>query len=402
MSFISYDESVAILKALTVETKGRENLALTQSLGRILAEDIVAQESSPLFPTSAMDGYAILGVDQELGRIELIANDNPAGTDIAIEVTPGMALKTFTGSLMPKGADTLIPIENVTVEEDTIIINESVPSGFAVRPLGESYHAGEVLISKGTKIGYAEIGVMASLGLVMIPLVMEPKVAIISTGSEVLDLGECSQNPAQIRSSNNYTLAALTEQYGAKPVQMGVVSDAYASIKATMLEALANADIVVTTGGVSVGDYDFVKDIIPEVGAKVIYQGVKIKPGQHVMVAQKGDKFIVGLPGFAFSSTVTYLLYVVPLIAKLKGQNHQPTLVSAILKEDFVKRTKKSEFTPCNLSLNEGKYEVDFEGKKSGSSAILTNMLGSTALLMSSEDDGSFDKGTFVKVMVIP
>ena len=401
MGFISYEESIQILQELEVQSKGRENLALTQSLGRIIAEDIVALENSPIFPTSAMDGYAILGVDQELGRIELIPNDNPAGTDIEIEVTPGLALKTFTGSLMPKGADTLTPIENVTVDGNSIIINETVPAGFSVRPVGESFKAGEVLISRGTKIGYAEIGVMASLGLVMIPLVVEPKVAILATGSEVLDLGECSTNPAQIRSSNNYTLAALSEQHGAKAVQMGVVSDAYASIKNEMTQALENADIVVTTGGVSVGDYDFVKDIIPELGAKVIYQGVKIKPGQHVMVAQKGTKFIVGLPGFAFSSTVTFLLYVVPLIEKLKGRSYQPKIVNATLKESFSKRSKKSEFTPCNLRLHEGRYEVDFKGKKNGSSAILTNMLGATALLMSKEDDSTFDKGSDVKVMVI-
>ncbi len=402
MGFISYEESINILQALEVQVKGAENLALTETLGRVIARDIIAKENAPMFPTSAMDGYAILGIDQELGRIELIANDNPAGTDISIEVTPGLALKTFTGSLMPEGADTLIPIENVTVDGNTIVINETVPAGFAVRPVGESFKEGEVLIPKGTKIGYAEIGVMASLGLVMIPVVMQPKIAILATGSEVLDLGECSSNPAHIRSSNNYTLAALTKQYGAQAVQMGVVSDAYESIKQEMAQALDNADIVVTTGGVSVGDYDFVKDIIPQLGATVIYQGVKIKPGQHVMVAQKGNKFIVGLPGFAFSSTVTYLLYVVPLIEKLTGRAYEPQIINATLKENFSKKSKKSEFTPCNLRLREGRYEVDFRGKKSGSSAILTNMLGSTALMLSTQEDTDFDKGSDVKVMVLP
>ncbi len=398
---ITYAESMIKLDDLEITPKGYENIFVSDARTRVLAQDIVAHENSPSAPTSGMDGYAIIASDQEAGSITLEINDNPAGHDIKQRVTPGKAIKTFTGSLMPEGADTLIPIENVTVEGDKIIINEKVPEGFAVRPIGESYAKDEVLISKGTTLEFAEIGVIAGLGRVMVPVYIEPKVAILATGSEVLDLGECSDNPAQIRSSNNYTLAALAEQHGAKTVQMGVVSDAYDDIKSQMHRALENCDILVTTGGVSVGDYDFVKDIVPELGAEVVFKGVTIKPGQHVMVAQKANKFIVALPGFAYSSTVTFMLYVIPLIARLKGQGYAPNIVTATLTEPFNKRTKKSEFTACNVRISNGLYEIDFKDKRVGTSAILTNMLGSCGLLLTSETDGPLQAGDQASVMLL-
>lgn len=398
---ISFAQSMIALDDLEINTLGRENLFLTQARTRVLASDIIADENSPIAATSAMDGYAIKAKDQDGGSIEIELNDNPAGCDIQERVTDGKTIKTFTGSLMPEGADTLIPIENVTVEGHKIIINEKVPEGFAVRPIGESYSKGEVLVSKGTTLEFAEIGVIAGLGQVMVPVYIEPKVAILATGNEVLDLGVCSDNPAQIRSSNNYTLEALADQHGAKPIQLGVVSDAYDDIKKQMREALQSCDILVTTGGVSVGDYDFVKDIVPELGAEVVFKGVTIKPGQHVMVAQKENKFIVALPGFAYSSTVTFMLYVIPLIARLKGQAYAPNIVTATLTETFVKRTKKSEFVACNVRLCNGLYEVDFKDKRSGTSAILTNMLGSVGLLHSSETDSSLEAGDTASVMLL-
>ncbi len=395
---ISYEQSMADLDAVHIQTTAVERVFLSSAIGRILAEDIIALENSPVYPTSAMDGYAIMSDDQQMGQIQVLG-DNPAGAENIAEVTPGFCIKTFTGSLMPEGADTLIPIENVTFENDKIIINESVPQGFSVRPVGENFKANDILVKKGTKLGYAEIGVMASLNIVMPPVFMKPRVAVLSTGSEILDLGEESSHASQIRSSNNYTLAALAEQAGGIAVQQGIVKDDRASITAAFVNALASADIVVTTGGVSVGDYDFVKDIIPELGAEVIYKGVKIKPGQHIMLAKKGNKFIIGLPGFAFSSTVTFMLYVMPIIRRMMALDAQLPTVEATLTQAFNKRAKKTEFSPCNLHFNNGRYEVDFKGKKIGSSAILTNMLGECALVVTGETAHSLEIGDKVKVI---
>jgi molybdopterin molybdotransferase len=399
--FISYEKSVEILESVQISKRATKKLFLMESLGKILATDIVAMGNYPEFPTSAMDGYAIKYIDQELGKIK-ISGINPAGSDEGLEVVDGSCIKTFTGSLMPSGSDTLIPIENVKVEDGTIAIIHKVPFGFAVREVGESYKKDEVLIKSGTKIGFAEIGVMAGLNLSVVEVYETPTIAIASTGSEILDLGEIQTNKAQIRSSNHLTLEALAKKYGANVNQMGVVKDDKASILNLIKSSLQSSDIVVTTGGVSVGDYDFVKDIIKdELGATVLFQGVNIKPGQHVILAQKGDKFIVGLPGFAYSSTVTFILYVLPLLFKFQGADEKLQIINAILDEKKVIKGNKTTFEACNVLLKEGVYHINFDDKKSGTSAILTNMLGNTGLLMEGEVKAPLNVGDLVDVIIV-
>ncbi len=400
MKLLSYETSQSMLDLLKVNTSRTQNVPLSASLGRILATDIVAKHNDPQFPTASMDGYAIKYADQDLESITILG-DNPAGNDEQRVIQSGECIKTFTGSKMPEGANTLIQIENVSVDGGKISIDERVILGSSVRPIGEGYKAGAILIKKGTKIGFAEIGVMAGLNQVMVSVTLKPRVAVISTGSEILDLGEESDNPAQIRSSNNYTIAALFEQAGAEVIQLGTVGDDRDSIMHTFENALESCDILISTGGVSVGDYDFVKDIVPRLGAEVIFKGVAIKPGRHVMVAQREHSFVLALPGFAYSSTVTALLYGLPLVAKMLGHEAPYKTVEAKLTEDFKKRSKNTEFTPCNLEVVDGQYEVNFEGKKVGSSAILTNLLNNSALMVTGEDDGDLDSGTFVNIILL-
>lgn len=399
--FISYEKSLEILENIVLTQRGIEKLYLMDSLGKVLAQDIVALTNNPEFPTSAMDGYAIKFKDQESGKIK-IAGINPAGSDECLEVVSGSCIKTFTGSLMPLGSDSLIPIENVNVADGFINITEKVPFGFATREVGESYKKGEVLIESGTKIGFAEIGVMASLNIAQVEVFQTPTIAIASTGSEILDLGEIQTNKAQIRSSNHLTLEALAKKYGANVRQMGVVKDDKASILNLITSSLQSSDIVVTTGGVSVGDYDFVKDIIKdELGATVLFQGVNIKPGQHVILAQKGDKFIVGLPGFAYSSTVTFILYVLPLLFKFQGADEKLQIIKAILDEKKVIKGNKTTFEACNLIIKEGVYHINFDDKKAGTSAILTNMLGNSGLLVQGERKAPLNVGDLVDVIIL-
>ncbi len=398
MSFISYETSQDMLHLLHVGALRFENLFLSDALGRVLYEDIIASHSSPEFVTSAMDGYAIIGEDQEFERLEILG-DNPAGSDETRIVTTGYCIKTFTGSRMPEGADTLIQIENVSVEGNEIVINKKVPVGSSVRPVGESYKSGDVLIKKGTKLSFTEIGVIAGLNRVMIKVVVKPRVAVLSTGSEILDLGEEAITSSQIRSSNNYTIEAMAKMAGAEVVQLGVVKDDKVSIMESFENALQSADIVISTGGVSVGDYDFVKDIVPRLGAQVIFKGVNIKPGQHILLAKRENKFIVALPGFAYSSTVTALLYAVPLIYRYLGLDADLPVIEAKLAENFYKKSNKTEFTACNLSLEDGSYRVDFKDKKSGTSAILTNLLNGSALMISGEEDGNLEEGMLVNVI---
>jgi len=396
---IHFDESIQIIQNLEIGDYKTKTLYLVDALGYVLAEDIVADHNSPEFPTSAMDGYAIIHEDMAMGTLK-VGSINPAGSALKEEVIGGTCIKTFTGSLMPHGADTLIPIENVEVQGDEIIIKQEVPQGFSVREPGENYAKGQLLIAKGTKIDFPQIGVMASLNIANVSVHEKPTVAILSTGSELLELGQAQTNDSQIRSSNNYILEAIVNKYDGIPMQLGCIRDDKATITQEVKSALEKADIVVTTGGVSVGDFDFVKDVIVEIGCDVLFKGVRVKPGQHIMVARKDDKFIIGLPGFAYSSTVTALLYLVPLIEKLQQGKCSLHKIKAKLKEPFIKRAKKAEFTACNISLVQGEYYVDFADKKVGSSAILTNMLGDTALLATSEDDTSKEIGDEVSVLL--
>jgi molybdopterin molybdotransferase len=338
VNLLSYEASQNMLDLLRVNANRFERVPLSDSLGRVLAEDIVAEYNDPQFPTASMDGYALKHEDLELGVLSVLG-DNPAGHDEQRTLKTGECIKTFTGSMMPHGADTLIQIENVTYEDGKVTINESVTKGSSVRPIGEGYKSGDILITKGTKIGFAEIGVMAGLNQVMVKVVIRPRVGVIATGSEILDLGENSDNPAQIRSSNNYTLAALFEQAGAEVIQLGTAPDDKNAIMQTFQTALESVDILVSTGGVSVGDYDFVKDIVPRLGASVVFKGVAIKPGRHIMVAQMESKFILALPGFAYSSTVTGILYALPLISKMLGKKEPFKIVAAKLQGDFKKRS---------------------------------------------------------------
>ena len=399
--FISFDKSIEILKNIDIAKPTIEKLFLTNAINRVIAQDVIADHNSPEFPTSGMDGYAIKHSDMKNDSIKVI-DKNPAGFVVDSKVETGVCIKTFTGSLMPKGSDTLVPIENVEVHEDCIRITKDVPFGFATRDIGENYAKDEVLIKKGTVIGFAEIGVLASLNITQINVIVNPIVAIASTGSEILDLGEVQTNDAQIRSSNHLTIEALCKTNGASTIQMGIVEDDIDSITNLFETALEKSDIVVTTGGVSVGDYDFVQDVIKDkLNAEVLFHGVTIKPGMHILLAIKNGKIIVALPGFAYSSTVCAILYILPLIHKFRQSNEDLPIVKARITEDFPIRMKKTIFTACNVEYINNEYTVNFEGKKKGTSAILTNMLENPALLIQKEDSENIKAGDIVDILLL-
>ncbi len=394
-----FDDTIADLKnsMLNIE-KPVENVFLSDTIDRILAVDVIAKENSPLHVTSSMDGYAIKFADQEKGILKLKAHV-PAGTDINESVEEGTCIKTFTGSLMSEGSDTLIPIENVEVNGDEVKIITPVAQNFAVRPVGENYKEGEVLIKQGTKIGFAEIGLMAELGFVQVSVYVKPRVAVIATGSEILDLGEPKTSDAQIRSSNHVTLEAIVKSNGADVTRVGIVQDDKELIKTKIVDALKDNDIVITTGGVSVGDYDFVKDIIKGMDPEYVVDRASVKPGRHIRVVKLDSKYIVALPGFPYSAAVMCFIYILPLIRAMQGLNPDSTYIDATIEEDYEKRSPYTEFTACNLYVKNGKFYVNLEGKKKGSSAILTNMLDGSALLRVEQKTEFIKKGESVRVL---
>ena len=393
MAHISFEESIKILKDNLPSCKDCEKVFLDTALNRVLAEDITAKYNNPYMPTASMDGYAIRYEDID-SEIKIIGR-NPAGKFEYEKIEKNQAVKTYTGSFMPEGADTLVPIENVEVEGDRLIIKEKVNKGFSVRVVGEDFKKGEVLIKKGVKLRAAEIGVLASLGISSVYVYKKPIISVIATGEEIADIDD-EVRLGQIRSSNNYTLTTLGRELGFETLNCGIAGDNKDEIKNKILSALNSSDIVVTTGGVSVGDFDFVKEITGEF--EVLFHGVNIKPGQWVMVARAGEKYIVSLPGFPYSSFVTFLLYVVPIAESFEGKKTLEFL-EAFLRDDFEKKFKKTQFVAVNLSFENGRYIVDVRGKKQGSSGILTNLIKNRALMWLDEGLYTLKKGEKVKII---
>lgn len=397
---INFNEAIEILNNLNINTLGVEKRFILDTDSRVLAEDIVAKENSPAYPTSSMDGYAIKFSDQKLKKLKVI-DKVPAGTFKEFNLQSGEAIKVYTGSIVPRGADSVIPIELVEFKNSEITINEEVKEGFSIRSVGENFAKDEILIKKGVKIGFAEIGVMASLNIAEVLIYKKPTVSVISTGSEILGLCDKESNPSQIRSSNNYTISAIAKKYGADILNMGVIKDDRENIEKYLNLALESSDIIVTTGGVSVGDFDFVKEIVKSKG-ELIFDRVNMKPGQHIKIVKVGNKFILALPGFAYSSTVTFLLFGLILIQKMQGSEFKFKTIKAILKEPFIKRSKKTEFSTCNIEYVDNNYYVNFRDKKVGSSGILTNMLGENlGLIISSESDESKKIGESVEIILL-
>lgn len=395
--FMSYADSLKILKDTISAWEKVEKVAITDALDRNIAYDVKAAENYPAKPVSAMDGYAFAFKDG-LNELELIT-DLPAGSDKGLHVEGSKCVKTFTGSLMSEGTDTLVPVENVEVSGSKIIIKKSVPKGFAVRAVGESYKKGEILIKKGTRLTYAEIALLAELGVFHVSVFIRPRVAILATGSEIKDLGEPLDSPAQIHSSNHVGIAMQIRKMGAEPILCEIVRDKAELVEKAIINALKSADILVTTGGISMGDYDFVKGALNE-NFKLIIEGAAIKPGRHIRVAKSGDKYIFALPGFPYSAMVMCVLYVRVLINTWFSQEEPK--ITAIMDEDYKKRSPFLEFTAVNLENKDGKIFVNLNGKKLGSSAIVNNLTNEAALLIIPKETEFIAKGEVVEVLKMP
>ena len=395
--FMSYADSLKILKDTINVWEKVEKVAITDALDRNIAYDVTAAENYPAKPVSAMDGYAFAFKDG-LNELELIT-DLPAGSDKGLHVEGSKCVKTFTGSLMSEGTDTLVPVENVEVSGSKIIIKKSVPKGFAVRAVGESYKKGEILIKKGTRLTYAEIALLAELGVFHVSVFIRPRVAILATGSEIKDLGEPLDSPAQIHSSNHVGIAMQIRKMGAEPILCEIVRDKAELVEKAIINALKSADILVTTGGISMGDYDFVKGALNE-NFSLIIEGAAIKPGRHIRVAKSGDKYIFALPGFPYSAMVMCVLYVRVLINTWFSQEEPK--ITAIMDEDYKKRSPFLEFTAVNLENRDGKIFVNLNGKKLGSSAIVNNLTNEAALLIIHKETEFIAKGEVVEVLKMP
>lgn len=305
-----------------VSPLGTEQADLLSALGRVLAEPIVAHVSIPLWANSSMDGYALRSRDTETATTErpaqlTIAGRIPAGRAAQKPLGPGEAVRIFTGAPLPPGADGVIPQEEVEVKGSEVRVPRPVSRGEFVRPVGEDLTAGETVLSPGTQVGPAEIGLLATLGRSRVEVYRQPRVAIVSTGDEIVDLGE-RLGPGQIQNSNTYSLMAQVFETGGIPQNLGVVPDRLEAIEERFRWGLS-LDMLISSAGVSVGDYDYVREALTRLGAELHLWQVAMRPGKPITFGTAGGRPIFGLPGNPVSAMVTFELFVRPALRKMAG-----------------------------------------------------------------------------------
>ena len=319
-------EAHAVIAA-QVERLSTEAVPLQEAFGRILANDIVAHEPYPSFAASTMDGYAVLAADASPWR-EVIGTQN-AGDTLQLEVTEGYCVRIMTGAPLPPGADAVVPVEATEMADDHVVIHEEdVSPGQNIRPVGIDIAAGERLILSGTRLGAAEVGMLASLGITPVPVVRKPRVSIISTGDELVE-PEQVPGPGQIRDANRFTIAAMLQHEPVEISWIGIAPDDRDQLEALLAERLAQDDLVLTSGGVSMGEKDYIKAILfDREDIHLYFRRLFMKPGKPLTFARLGNAFIFGLPGNPVSSMATFDVFVRPAIHRLIGA-HQIGLAQA-------------------------------------------------------------------------
>ncbi len=379
-----------------------ERVTLHEALGRVLAEDVKADTDKPLFDNSAMDGYAVRYEDiKEVPARLKVIGEYSAGTEESLRVEPGTAVKIFTGAPIPEGADTVVPVEFTEREGEYVIILKEHKKGANVRRKGEDVKKGDVLIERGTLIRGYELGVLSSVNRAVVSVFRKPRVAILSTGDEILDLCEERKRPSQIRTSNNYMLYGLVLSAGGIPHNLGIVKDDPEEIK-EYLSRMENYDIFLTTGGVSMGEKDFVKYLVEEVGVDVKFHKLRIKPAKPVLFGTYGrNKLFFGLPGNPVSTAVAFDLLVYPAIRSMLGLKEVfRKRVKATLVRDFVrKKAERREFARCRVWYEEGRYYCEpFEKQDSH---ILSSLTKANAYLIVMEGVRELKAGQEVEVILL-
>ena len=373
---ISYLQAKEILNSQNIYPKGIERVFLHESLNRILSQDIFAPNDMPMLNLSNMDGYAIYSAMlKNINECFEILQENPAGNKEILELPTNKpcAIKTFTGAAIPKNADILVPIEWAEIKGNHIIIKQIPKIGEFIRKKGDNYKKGEKLLSKGTKINSHHIGLLASLNQVFVEVYERPKVGILVNGNEILELGESKDSPNSIYNANGHLLYAKILENGGIPKLYPILKDDKEQIQSCLQTALRECDLILSTGGASVGDYDFIRQISQQQKEQVVFRGVRIKPGQHVLYAHFGGKQFFGLPGFPNSTLVTFELFAKIILAKLCGSKPYQESIQITLDEDLQKNDSRLEFRVCNIRNQAGIFGIDFLGKKDFQSAILNN-----------------------------
>ncbi|MCI0487552.1 MAG: molybdopterin molybdotransferase MoeA [Blastocatellia bacterium] len=396
---ISVDQALAIVLSPIVPL-GAETVAIESALGRVLAEDVLADIDLPPFDRARMDGYGVRASDVIKAPVRLrVIGEVAAGATFDGEVRAGCAVKIFTGAPVPHGADSVQKVEVTETDGENVIIKEPVKPGQFITPRASETAAGERIAERGQKIGPAEMSVLASFGYAQVETGKRPRVAVLSTGSELVEVSALPVG-AQIRNSNSYTIASYAEQAGAVVDLLGTIEDTIQSTCRALLEASEDRDLVITSGGVSMGDYDLVKAALEEIGAEVYFDKVSIRPGKPTVFGRRGGTFFFGLPGNPVSTSVTFNVFARPAIRKMQGER-SPLLpmVRAALARAIKDASNRRSYLPARLYVEDGRALA--APLKWGGSSDLVAFVRANSLIVVPEDVHEIPEGDLVEVMAL-
>ena len=391
----------AFIAQLVHAIEGTESLALRQCDGRVLAEDVVSGMAVPAHDNSAMDGFAFNGAALD-GRPTL--NLQVVGTALAGKawtgnVGPAECLKVMTGAILPAGLDTVVPHEMTTVQGDMVSIPaDRLKPGDNRRLRGEDLQLGGIALSKGERLAPASLGLAASLGIQSLNVVRRLKVAYLSTGDEVQSPGEVLREGA-VYDSNRYTVTSLLERLGCEVIEFGVVRDEPAALEAAFRNAAAQADVIISSGGVSVGEADFTKGMMAKLG-DVAFWRIAMRPGRPFALGRIDSTVLFGLPGNPVAVMVTFLSLVRPALLQMMGANPKPTpLLQAHSLEPIRKKAGRTEYQRGIVTTGpDGRLQVRITGNQG--SGVLSSMVQANGLIVLPHAQGNVAVGDLVSVMM--
>ncbi len=374
-----------------------EDVHLSEAAGRVMVEDLVAQGDLPPFPSSAVDGYAIRAADA--GERLVVVGESAAGRPFDGELPPGAAAAILTGGVVPTGADTVVMVEDVEVGEGWVVVPPGTPAGRNFHRPGDDLRQGDLVLSRGLPLGPAELGLAAAIGAARLHVYRRPRAALMSTGDELVEVGQ-APGPGQVVDSNRWALLAALEEAGAQVTQLGVAPDRPEPLRELVQEALSDHDVLVTSGGVSVGTHDLVKPLLESLG-EVHLGRVKLRPGKPFTFATLPEgRVAFGLPGFPVSSLITFEVFVRPALRRMQGhaQLQRPTLMVR-LGYDARAPGDRTEYQRVTLA-REGD-ELVARSTGSQSSSRLMSLAGAHALVRVPPGEEGISAGTRVEAVVL-
>ena len=379
-----------------------DTVATAEALGRVLAEDIVAPSDLPSFPRSTMDGYAVraedtYGASESLPAYLKVTGEVTMGKPAEISLSPAEAALIHTGGMLPNNADAIVMIENTRdVDATTIEVVRPVAKGENVLQIGEEVTKGEVVLSRGSLVRPQEIGGLLSLGITELVVFQRVKVALISTGDELVPPNE-EPKPGQIRNTNAYTLAGLASKAGAMPLRLGIIRDSYQALREAAERGMRQADIVVISAGSSVSTRDMTADVISSLGQPgILVHGISLKPGKPTILASVNGKPFFGLPGNPGSAMITFELFVTPCIYKMSGCKKPPRrLLTARLTRNIPSAPGREDYVPVKLEEKEGQLYAE---PVFGKSNLLSNLIKADGIAQVPLDRAGLEAGEPVLV----